>query len=397
MQHITHSITADSPGTSISLSLYHFAPAADQNRTEQPKTYLPKVHLQAGLHADEHPGVMILHHLLNHLEHAEKQGRLAAEFIIAPVVNPLGLAHLQFHSHRGRYHPLNGLNYNRDWPDLDALLWQQAGDLSSELGSDPAANKAFIRQKLADILQAQDGDHPGKGALAELRHLITRIVIDCDMVLDLHCDDAALNHLYMVPQLWPDASDLSAFMGAEASFLEEDSGGGSFDEVWPGLWLKLARRYPEASWPELPVSATLEYRGQADVSDALGAADAHHLLQFFEARGLIEPEAGEPAQPPALLAPATALKAAEFLRCPYAGLLAYQVELGDMVQKGDVVAELIQLDGPEAARGRLPIKAGTSGKIIALKAHKYIWPGESIAKIAGSEVLASRTGRLLDD
>ena len=391
MQHNIHNITADSPGTTISLSLYHFSPSEDNEDAARPKIYL-----QAGLHADEHPGMMILHHLLPHLEHAEKQGRLEADFIVAPVVNPLGLAHLQFHSHRGRYHPVNGLNYNRDWPDLEQLLWHEAGDISAQLGPDPLVNQQLIWTKLAEILQAQAIEHPGKGALAQLRHFITSLVISCDMVLDLHCDDAALNHLYMVPQLWPEASDLSAFMGAEASWLEEDSGGGSFDEVWPGLWLKLRRRYPDAAWPDLPLSATLEYRGQADVSDALGSQDALNLMRFFEGRGLIKPEADKPI-PPALLAPATDLKAAEFLRCPYTGLLAYQVALGDMVEKGDIIAEVIQLDGPEAARKRVPIKAGTSGKVIALKAHKYIWPGESIAKIAGSAVLASRTGRLLDD
>jgi predicted deacylase len=32
---------------------------------------------------------------------------------------------------------------------------------------------------------------------------------DADMVLDLHCADDALNHIYIVPQLMPEYQDLS--------------------------------------------------------------------------------------------------------------------------------------------------------------------------------------------
>ena len=81
-----------------------------------------KSFMQAGLHADEQPGMLILHHLcrcwrLQKTKQAQRQGCDHAHD------QPLGMAHLQFHAHRGRYHPVLGLNYNRGWVDLDAELF----------------------------------------------------------------------------------------------------------------------------------------------------------------------------------------------------------------------------------------------------------------------------------
>ncbi len=79
-----------------------------------------KVHLQAALHADEHPGTMVLHHLLPMLRQADDRGQLRARFTVMPLVNPLGMANLSLRHHIGRYDPNTGINYNRRWPDLFA-------------------------------------------------------------------------------------------------------------------------------------------------------------------------------------------------------------------------------------------------------------------------------------
>jgi hypothetical protein len=78
-------------------------------------------------------------------------------------------------------------------------------------------------------------------------------------------------------------------------------------------------------------------------------------------------------------------------------LLAYCVELGEWVNKGDRIADLIQLDGVGAFVDRKPLLAGTSGQVISRKYLKYVWAGASVCKIVGSEILESRTGGLLGD
>lgn len=377
-QHLER-IIGDSPGAEFSLPVYEFGHSK----------LGPKIYLQAGMHADEHPGMLVLHHLMEWLEKAETENQLAAHFVILPVVNPLGLTHITHHHHYGRYHLNNGLNYNRGWPNFADILSSQEG-FAEALCQDAEANKATVRSFLSQWLARC----APASALDQNRHIVMSYCYDAEMVLDLHCDDVALNHLYIVPQNLPRYQGLADRMNSQATLTAENSGGGSFDEIWTGLWIDLQSRFPDVPWPEPVLSCTLEYRGQADVFDDISSQDARGLFDFFCDEGLVTMPPST-ARTPSV--PATDLAACEVLRVTQSGLIAYHVKLGDKVKKGDVVADLILLDGANPARERIPIKAGTSGILFSMMASKYVWPGTSIAKIAGQEKLPSRGTYLLED
>ena len=93
----------------------------------------------------------------------------------------------------------------------------------------------------------------------------------------------------------------------------------------------------------------------------------------------------------------TDLRGMEFLRSEQPGLLAFHVRLGDEVKKGDVIADLVHLDGEHAFRRRSPIVAGTDGTVIARALHKYTWSGEVVAKIAGENFSEAAGGYMLSD
>jgi len=223
---------------------------------------------------------------------------------------------------------------------------------------------------------------------------VMREACDADYVFDVHCDDDALVHIFTVPQQEANMQQLAHWTGAAATLLAEDSGGGSFDEVWPAVWLRLARVCPDKPLPLPVVSCTLEYRGQFDTFDELNRQDAQNLYGYFQAEGLIT---GKPVGRKGQAAAATDLRATEYLRAPQAGLLAYCVELGDQVQKGDRIADLIRLDGDSAFVERTPLVAGTSGQVISRSVTKYVWRNANVAKIVGNKILESRSGNLLSD
>ena len=379
MRHHQEHIKGDSPGAQFTLPIYEFG------QTKKG----PKIYLQAGMHADEHPGMLVLHHLMDLLERAEEENQLAAHFVILPVVNPLGLTHITHHHHYGRYHLANGLNYNRGWPDFAQILASQDG-FADGLCQDEEANQGYVRSLISQWLTSSSP----VTALEKQRHIVMSYCFDADMVLDLHCDDVALNHLYIVPQNLPRYQGLADRMGSQATLTAENSGGGSFDEVWTGLWIELQSRFPDVPWPAPVLSTTLEYRGQADVFDDMSSQDAQGLFDFLCDEGLITKAPSTPLVPSV---PPTDLAACEVLRVSQAGLIAYHVKLGDKVKSGDVIADLILLDGSHPARERVPIKAGTDGIIFSMMASKYVWPGTSIAKIAGQQKLASRGTYLLED
>ena len=371
-------LRGDTPGTASTFTYYVMGPE------DAPE----KVHLQAALHADEHPGTMVLHHLLPMLRQADDRGLLRARFTIMPLVNPLGMANFSFRRHLGRYDLNSGVNYNRRWPDLFSAVRSQ---LVGRLTDDEHFNVTLIRQAVAQWIDAQQP----RTVAEQLRLLVLKEAHDAAFVFDLHCDDDSLIHVFTSPELMPELQDLAEWIGAAATLTAADSGGGSFDEVLPQLYRKLALANPGKPVPMASASATLEYRGQADVFDHFGSDDARRLFGFLCGRELIDADGGER---PAAMPAATPFDATEIVRVDRPGLVAYRVELGAEVKTGQPIADLIALDGPEAFMARTPILAGTDGLVLSRVVNKYVPRGASIMKIVGTTVLPGRKGAyLLED
>ena len=376
-EKIVRTLVGDTPGRSTELNYFRIGPDGAAK----------KVYLQAALHADEQPGILVLHHLLPLLRDADAAGELKARFVLFPMVNPLGMGDIEFGRHQGRYNRSTGVNHNRDWPSLyDAV----GAAVAQKLDSDADLNIELVRAALRDWAASL----PRTTALQQWRQCVISEACDADYVFDLHCDDDSLLHIFSVPQLADNMQQLANWTGAAATMLAEDSGGGSFDEVWPAIWLRLARECGDKPLPLPVASCTLEYRGQGDTFDSLNRQDALNLYGYFQEQGLI---GGTPLGQKSEARAGTDLRATEYLRAPYAGLLAYRVELGDWVEKGDCVADLIRLDGDSAFVDRVPLLAGTAGQVISRKTEKYVWADANVCKIVGEEVLESRDGNLLSD
>ncbi|TXH37099.1 MAG: succinylglutamate desuccinylase/aspartoacylase family protein [Rhodospirillaceae bacterium] len=345
----------------------------------------PKAYIQASLHADEIPGMMAAHHLLGLLDKAAAEGKVVGEIVVVPAANPIGLAQVVNGYHLGRYDLVGDGNFNRHWPDL-------FGDLPAlvegKLTQDETANIATIRAAIGQRLD-------GMTALSETQKLklgLTRLAYDADIVLDVHCDDDSLMHVYIPPEHWPAYSDLAAELEARACLTSADSGSFCFDETFYMPWSKLR----QAVGDKFPIPspcfvATVELRGQADVSDELGAQDAAALFRFLQRHGAI---AGNPGEAPALLCEATPLDATDVVQTPAAGILAYKVALGDKVKAGDHIADVID-PMADAASARTRIVAVNDGFVLAKRLHKLVIAGHRIAKIVGTQSLKHRQAKLM--
>jgi predicted deacylase len=321
------------------------------------------------------------------LRQADEQELLRARFTVVPMANPMGMANLVHRSHIGRYDLNTGVNYNRQWPDLFAVVRLS---LAGRLGGDELANVHLIRKAVATWIDAQQP----RSAAAQLRLFLLREAHDAEFVLDLHCDSDSLPYIYTSPELMPELQDLADWMGAAAVMTAADSGGGSFDEVLPLLYRKVAQANPGKPVPMASATATLEYRGQNDVFDHYGEQDALRLFGFLCGRGLID---ADPGPVPAQSCIATPFDATEIIRAERPGMVAYRVELGQRVTEGQPIADLIALDGPEAFIARTPILAGTDGLVLTRALRKYVTRGEGIMKIVGATPLPQRRGYLLED
>jgi predicted deacylase len=372
------SLGSMSPGTERHLLVHRYGKSGAR----------PKAYIQASIHADEIPAMMAAHHLIRLLDEAEKRGEIAGEIVVVPVANPIGLAQNVAGTHIGRSDIRGGGNFNRGWPDLFEGLVEA---VESKLGGDAERNVAVIREAIGRRLAGMHAE----AEFPRLRLELYRLAYDADIVLDMHCDDEALMHIYLTNDFWPSGADLAAETGSRAVFLSYESGGQSFEEqfylAFRKLKLHFGDRFPI---PPSVLTSTIEFRGQFDVFDDLGIHDGKALYRFLQRRGLI---AGDPGPLPTLLCEGTPLEGADYMRAPKGGILAYHVKVGDLVRKGDLVAEIIDPLAEDQSKARTEMRAITDGLVVSRCSKKLVAPGEGISMIAGKDPRSHRKGPLLSD
>eukprot|EP01041_Mallomonas_annulata_P011751 gene11751-24639_t len=219
----------------------------------------PTVYIQASLHADEIPGMLVANHLIKAIDAADALGDVLQQIVIVPFANPIGLSQQVLDTHLGRFSLDTSINFNRKWPDLTSGV---ARRVEQTLCSDVATNVALIRTSILDELDTIQIDKLKEDAA--LKVFLMRLSATADIVLDLHCDSDAIVHMYTLDGLWPTLTDLAADIGSHCHLVAPASGGNPFDEVLSGLWANLAAMYPSHPIPIACQAATIELRGESE-------------------------------------------------------------------------------------------------------------------------------------
>ncbi|MBC7942698.1 MAG: succinylglutamate desuccinylase/aspartoacylase family protein, partial [Chitinophagaceae bacterium] len=140
MQTQTLTLLPHTPGIEHRLTVQRFGPPAAAR----------KALIQAALHADEVPGLLVAAQLRRLLQALEAEGALRGEVLLVPYANPLGLAQLMHGQHHGRFDLRDGINFNRGFADLGAAVIEV---LRGRLGGDATANQARVREALGQAAQ----------------------------------------------------------------------------------------------------------------------------------------------------------------------------------------------------------------------------------------------------
>lgn len=343
--------------------------------------------LQCSLHADEIPPMLVGWHLRQRLQVLEAAGQLTGEVVLLPACNPIGLAQQVWGRLQGRFDLASGQNFNRHYPALaeGAASRFEAG--GGRLGADPQANALALRA----ALQAELAALPAAGPLQQLRQTLMRLALDADIVLDLHCDNEAVLHVYATPEHEPTALQLTHCLNAPLLLLAAESGDGPFDEAQSGIWPQLRARLG-AGVPLAGFAATVELRGETEVDHALAAADAQGLLRFLQQQGFVRELAEVEAETHALPRPDCSVRPLAgclHLLAPFSGVLVWRLALGQLVRAGQPLADLVC---PVSGRCEI-LPSPVDGLFFARELQRWARGGQSVAKIAGQE--ARRSGKLL--
>ena len=344
-----------------------------------------KAYLQAGLHADEPPGLLVMHHLMDELDQLDEEDRIDGEIVLVPVANPVGISQWRDTVLSGRADFNTGINFNRNHLDITA---QVSDALEGALGDDPDGNVALIRKHISEVLFDIKPDDD----VSFLKHRLLSLAYDADIVLDLHCDLQASVHIYTGTPLWPDAADLSAEMGAEATLLAKESGDNPFDEACSRIWWDLAEKHSTFPIPAACLAATVELRGASDVSHELAIEDAQRLIRFLTRRNLIQ---GDETEIPELKHAATPLRGVEHIKAPVPGVVVFLKKPGAVVKKGTAIAEIVNPVELNPEKKRVLVKCTTAGVLFSINIDRYARPGRILAKIAGKKPLKGKGKNLL--
>ncbi|CAM2186669.1 Succinylglutamate desuccinylase [Paraburkholderia sacchari] len=306
----------------------------------------PSAHLQAGLHADEIAGMHVLHTLLPRLREARESGRLAGTVTVVPQANPLGLAQFRHGRLLGRFHDATSRNFNRHFHE--SIAAEHA----------PTTFAAWQKALFALARESQ-------------------------IVLDLHTDSDALPYLYVHENFWPEARDLAAALRAEVAIVWGDDDDGAFE----GAVVARGQREPHSS---LRLAATIELRGQSDVSDALAQRDADGLYRFLCARGVID----EPVARTDWAGEAVPIAYMETVFAPVSGVLVYTCELGERVEQGAPIARIVARPGDPLSE--VVLRAPQSGRVVTRNRDRLIAQGDVALKLTGSQPSLNWRGGALD-
>jgi len=361
-------IASDVPGQRQRLAVHRFGRPGGLKAT-----------IQAAMHADETPGMLVAHQLSVRLRALDAAGALRGEVLLVPCANPIGLGQRVLGQPHGRFDLRDGVNFNRQFVDLAQTVADRVG---SRLGLNAADNRALIRTALREAAASLPATHPA----ADLKRQLLALAIDSDIVLDLHCDGEAAMHLYTLTPHAALGNELGARLGARAVLLCDDSGDGPFDEACSRPWLSLRSRFEDRPIPLGCFAATVELRGESDTSHRWADQDAGAIIDFLRARGLV---AGEPASAPAPLCAPTPLASSEPVIAPRAGVVVFLQEPGAYVEAGAVVADIVDVETGAIE----PVCCRSSGVLYARMTGRWAVAGDRLAKIAGT--VLQRSGKLL--
>lgn len=330
-----------------------------------------KAYLQAGLHADEWPGLLTLQHLLERLVTLEQAGHIHQRIVIVPFANPVGMNQRLFGKFPGRFDATTGQNFNRGMSLSTGALTHRVGHL---LGDNAEQNDLQLRAAMRQLVAEKQDNYE----IEALHKALLSQSIDAHLMLDLHCDDHALPHVFYGDHQRPTGAQLADCLGFAIRLEEDVRGTVAFDGSHTQPWVTLAENTGKP-FAEPCFAATIELRGQKDVSDALARRDAEGLLAFLEQQEFVSNSeaVAQPQQGDTLSINVDQVKV---ITSPANGLVVYHRQLGDWVETGDMMADIVLLDShrPE----RIPVPAPTSGRLFSQTGTFLTSPGASIGMIA---------------
>lgn len=238
----------------------------------------PSVYIQANIHGAEVQGNAVIHHLVELFKSHPPKG----DVCLVPMANPLGINQKSGEFTLGRFDPITGENWNRQY-HFEASLIDQL--VQTHLNAPEAEVAAALRQAMAAQIDAKLASPYGVKSGQHLALRLQKMALQADIVLDLHTGPISARHLY-VPSY---AQERAHLFNIPLNIVIPSDFAGALDEASFSPWWQLSEAMA-AQGRALPVMVdafTLELGSQEYLNVASARNDALGIARYLQHQGVL--------------------------------------------------------------------------------------------------------------
>ncbi len=295
----------------------------------------PHIHIQASVHGAELQGNAVILQLMDLLNSQKINGSIT--FI--PLANPYATNNKHGTYTYGRYNPVTGHNWNRNYVDIIKAsgfdIDQFAKDNKDNIWTEIRVN---FKNALAEIFDSYIEKLIHQKKLSEnnkLNLLLQKLAAKSDGVLDLHTGPVATRYLYSAEY----EQNVSYFLKFRHILVIPNEFDGAMDEAcfipWIHLKDALLKHGKDIS---LDIeSFTLEFGSEETFCMQSASKDVESILNYLRYKGVIE---GSPDQ---IDCHSCMLENYKTIYSPKGGLVDYHFTPGERFIKGDTLASFYNL------------------------------------------------------
>ncbi|TNE99892.1 MAG: hypothetical protein EP326_07360 [Deltaproteobacteria bacterium] len=322
----------------------------------------PVTYIQSSVHGAELQGNIVIYEMMKHLKGHPFKGKV----IFVPMANPFATNNRQGGHTQGRFNPLTGNNWNRNYIDLmklkeDQVNFSLKNFIKSNIDTPWEELKKSYKKVILDMLLAHEKKlflerGPRHNTLLNLE--LQKIAAQADFVLDLHTGPVATRYIYSAEYERDRVADLS--FPFNLSIPNEFAG--AMDEACFMPWVKLKEEM-YAAGRELPIefeSYTVELGSEERISTEEALVDSNRLLHYLHLRGQLDEDV-EFQKPDKQYWSLLADYKTYFAK--HGGLFEFLKSPGQHIKKGDVLGRYLLANKISAELDETSIRP----ELIALK------------------------------
>lgn len=357
-------LNQDIAGQEIGIPVYHIECGEPAGKT---------VYIQSAVHAAEMQGSAVIYHLIQKLNDL----KLNANFVLVPNCNPFGRTQRAGEYLQGRFDATTGNNWNRfyhfDESIVDRFLNEFEDSIDKWTETQVVAQfRSYLITSLDIKLNKKWGVNTAQFLNIKLQEMATK----ADLVLDLHTGPSSTRHIYSPDFLTEEAKwfNIETVLSIPVEFA------GALDEASFTPWYQLKQQMQQRGINfEYQLDAfTVELGSQENICLEQASDDADGIIHYLTKKGLVEGECDIKLKQVSVVS----LDNYKTLFSQYAGMVEYIKKAGDKVQKGDVLARVLNSLEFDNDAAIVNIHAPESGTVILHYPSAAVQVGTQLYKIA---------------